>query len=405
MTINLLARFINENNYDVRSTGNGRWIDQKCALDSLCFVADCIVDYVRNGGVQPFTSPAIWKSEYAVANVQHIFGKPDPKKRTTLDEYNKFYRQPMKMLAAAGVLKENGTKKNAIQFSVERIEILEYIALRERNSFEFLYLYIEKTLKDSGLWDSFESFFDEQNAVTFRILKATFTTFCLKYTPIKTAVEANRIFIKVLNPLACRYHKKGTIKGKVSHLIITYDKIMYNQINWRDNYLGKDKNIARGDFIYTPSNDQMYDYRVSRAIKNLRQFNDLYNGSKSEVIDRLSVGAIATHMHHIFPQQHFKEIADYIENLIALTSGQHMQLAHPNGDTSVVDFKYQYTCLIFKTDTIRKNILDNHGEPTIYNFDDFMYVLDIGFSTDYFEYLQLHDFNSVLTGIDKYIPA
>ena len=225
MTSNILQRFLDEHDYDIRKTGNGRWIDQKCALDAVCFVSDCIVDYVQNGGKQPFQSPDIWHSEYAIENVQHLFGKPDPTIRTTLDEYNKFFRQPMKMLAAAGVLREDGVVRNTIQFSIANMDVLEYIALRERNSFEFLCLYIEKTLKDSGLWDSFETFFDLQTKASLQELKTKFSDFCIKYTPINTEVEANRIFIKVLNPLACKLHKKGVEKGRLSRSMITYDKI------------------------------------------------------------------------------------------------------------------------------------------------------------------------------------
>lgn len=399
MNNNLLEKFMNQHNYDIRISGNGRWIDQKCALDAVCFVADCIVDYIRKGGTQPFISPDIWKSEYAITNVQHLFGKPDPLIRTTLDEYNKFFRQPMKMLAAAGVLREEEAG-NAIHFSVENIDVLEYIALRERNSFEFLGLYIEKTLRDSGLWDAFESFFDEQTINSLEVLKIKFSNFCFRYTPINTEIEANRIFIKVLNPLACKYHKKGTIRGRLSPSMITYNKIMYNQTNWRDDAQGKDKNIARGDFNPTPQNNQMYQYRVTRAMKYLRQFNDKYNEGKSEVLDKFSVGEVATHMHHIFPKNEFEEIADYIENLIALTSGQHLQAAHPNGNTRVIDVDYQYTCLIAKTESIRRNIMNNQGEPIIYNFEAFMYVLDVGLRTDYFEALPSCDFNSVITGIE-----
>lgn len=202
MNNNLVSRFLEEHNYDVRISGNGRWIDQKCAFDAVCFVADCIMDYIQNGGSQPFQSPNIWKSEYAITNVQNIFCKPDPLRRTTLDEYNKFFRQPMKMLAAAGVLREDGVVRNAIQFSVANMDILQYIALRERNAFDFLCLYIEKTLRDSGLWDSFETFFDEQTNDALHSLKDTFANFCIRYTPINTAVEASRIFTKVLNPLS-----------------------------------------------------------------------------------------------------------------------------------------------------------------------------------------------------------
>ena len=231
-------------------------------------------------------------------------------------------------------------------------------------------------------------------------LLPTFAAFCIKNTPINTAVEASRIFTKVLNPLACKYHKKGTAKGKISPSMITYDKIIYNQTNWRDDAAGKDKNVARGDFIPVAQTDDEYQYRVSRAIKYLRQFNDKYNDGKSEILDRFSVGEKATHMHHIFPKYRYQEIAEYLENLIALTSGQHLQKAHPNGNTSAIDKDYQYTCLIAKTDSIRKNLMDNHGEPVIYDFADFMYVLDVGFETDYFGALPQYDFGAVLTGIE-----
>lgn len=283
---------------------------------------------------------------------------------------------------------------------VENMDVLEYIALRERNSFEFLCLYIEKTLKDSGLWDSFETFFELQTKESLQELKTKFSDFCIKYTPINTAVEANRIFIKVLNPLACKLHKKGVEKGHLSRSMITYDKIMYNQTNWRDDAVGKDKNVARGDFNPQPKTEQMYQYRISRAMKYLRKFNDDHREGLSEVLDRFSVGEKATHMHHIFPQNEFAEIADYIENLIALTSGQHLQKAHPNGNTQVIDKQYQYTCLIAKTESIRKNIMANKGEPIIYDFAAFMFVLDVGLRTDYFEALPSCDFNSVVTGIE-----
>lgn len=400
MTNNILVKFLNEHNYDIRKTGNGRWIDQKCALDSLCFVSDCIVDYLQNGGVQPFCSTIIWRSSYAINNVQYLFGKPNPTVRNTMDEYNKFFRQPMKMLAAAGVLREDNMNGNAIQFSVVNAEILEYIALRERNAFDFLCFYIEKTLRDSGLWDNFETFFDLQTKNSLNELKLKFSDFCKKYTPINTSVEANRIFIKVLNPLACKLHKKGIEKGYLSKSMITYDKIMYNKTNWRDEAVGKDKNISRRDFNPNPINKQMYNYRVTRAMKYLRKFNDVHRNGISEILDRFSVGEKATHIHHIFPKNEFDEIADYVENLIALTSGQHLQKAHPNGNTQIIDKNYQYICLIAKTESIRKNILENSGEPIIYNFESFMYVLDVGLRTDYFESLTNCDFNSVLTGIE-----
>ena len=47
MNNNLVSRFLDEHNYDVRVSGNGRWIDQKCAFDAVCFVADCILPLMK----------------------------------------------------------------------------------------------------------------------------------------------------------------------------------------------------------------------------------------------------------------------------------------------------------------------------------------------------------------------
>lgn len=399
---NEIKRFIDEQNYDIRLSGNGRWIDQKCALDEVCFVADCIVEYIRNGGKQPFQSPDIWRSEYAIKNVQDIFKKPDPTKDSTIDEYNKFFRQPMKMLAAAGVMKENGKVNNAIQFSVERLDILEFIALRERNAFQFLCLYIEKTLKDSELWDYFNDFFNNETTDKLGILKQRFADFSITYTKINTEREANRIFIKVLNPLSCKYNKKGIIRGRLSTDIITLDQIMYNKKNWRDEYSGKSKNIARSEYMITPTDESLYNYRVQKAINNLKRFNELYNESKSELFDERYDGIKATYMHHIFPRSSYPQIADFLENIIALTSEQHYTYAHPNGNTHKIDKDYQYLCLVAKTENIRKNILDNKGEPIIYNFDCLKYVLNTGFKTEDFEEILPYDFNSILNKIDEH---
>ena len=401
MTNDVVKDFINEHTYDIRATGNGRWIDQKCTMDVVCFVADCIVDYIQNGGQQPFQSPDIWRSSYAVQSVQDFFGKPDPMNYSAHDEFNKFFRQPMKMLAAAGVLKENGRKNNTIQFSVENMEILEYIALREKNAYNFLCEYIEKTLKDSGLWGSFERFFEAQDDVEYQNVKDRFTEFSIRYTKINTTVESFRIFTKVLNILACKYRKKGTERGHLSRSFITFDKIMYNQVNWRDELSGKEKNVARRDYIPAPAEDNgYYKYRVNRAIKKLRQFNDKYNRSRSEVTDTMAIGTAATHIHHIFPRSDFEEIADYIENLIALTSGQHLQKAHPEGNTQVIDRDFQYLCLICKTESIKNNILGTQGAPVIYSFECFAYVLAVGLRKPVFEDLPENDFEAILNQIE-----
>ena len=37
-----IQNFLDKHDYDIRKTHNGRWIDQKCTMDVVCLVSDCI---------------------------------------------------------------------------------------------------------------------------------------------------------------------------------------------------------------------------------------------------------------------------------------------------------------------------------------------------------------------------
>ena len=82
--------------------------------------------------------------------------------------------------------------------------------------------------------------------------------------------------------------------GKRSHIkdIITQDMIMYNQRNWRDILSEKPKDMTRIEYEITlpkPSEDCMTTYRINRAKKNLRRFNDQYrNGRRKFMMKGIS---------------------------------------------------------------------------------------------------------------------
>ena len=234
-------------------------------------------------------------------NVQQIFSKPNPNEKAS-NEYDKYFGQPIKLLDAAGVI--HGDKEgNRYIYSIIDYEILEYISFRERNSYNFLCLYIEKVLKDSGIYRLFEYFFRLQNKSSFKDLKDGYTKFTIQNTPINGSTECGRIFTKVLNPLACKYKKCGTERGHLSKDIITQDMILYNQRNWRDILSEKPKDMTRIEYEITlpkPSEDYMTTYRINRAKKNLRRFNDQYRNGKTEVYDERHIKDPATQMHHIF---------------------------------------------------------------------------------------------------------
>lgn len=398
-----IQRFLDEHDYDVRKTHNGRWIDQKCTMDVVCLVSDCIVEYTSNKPDKTFTVNDIWYSDYTVENVQQIFSKPDPTEKAS-NEYDKYFGQPIKLLDAAGII--HGEKSGrGYTYSIVNQELLEYISFRERNSYNFLCLYIEKVLKDSGIYRMFEYFFRLQDKNSFKELKDAYMSFTIQNTPINGATECGRIFTKVLNPLACKYKKCGTERGHLSKDIITQDMIMYNQRNWRDILSEKPKDMTRGDYEVTlpkPDDDYMTTYRINRAKRNLRRFNDLYRNGKTELFDERHIMDPATQIHHIFPSNEFPMIADYLENLIALTPTQHYSYAHPNNNTQYVDKDYQYLCLIAKTGAIRDNLIGNTDKPIIYDFYLYQNVLNTGLNTEEFFEVQEMDFNGLLNRLEKY---
>ena len=395
MTEKLLSEFLNKQTFDIRKTGNGRWIDQKCTPDEVSFVAECVVAFLRENGDKSFHSPEIWKSDYAVKKVQAFFGKPDPLDDSTLDEYNKFFRQPLKMLSAAGILRER-KDGSALLFKVVAPDVLNYLARTDWNAYEFLHLYIEKTLRDSGIWDAFETFFELQTNDSFQEMKDNFKEFCFHHTPIKNVNEARRIFAKVLNPLALYYKKRGTVGGRCSPVTMTFDALRYNRENWRD--AGKEKNVSRRDRAKAGKNHRD-SYFPGKAMAEVREFNRVFNGGRSEVLGPQSSG-VATQMHHIFPRNEFPDISAFVENIIPLTASQHYSLAHPGNKTSVIDKDFQHSCLLTRNDTIKQNVLNHYGPPGFYSFSKFAFVLDTGFATDYFENLPENDFTAIRDGID-----
>lgn len=236
-----IQAFLNQHNYDVRKSGDARWIDQKCTHDVLCIIADCIQEFIQDDLEKSFTVTDIWKSDYTKENVIDIFSKPSTDNNNAENEYDKFFSQPIKLLAYSQILKAQ-KKGQRYYYQVANLELLQYIALRDRNALNFLILYITKVLQDSELYGVFNEFFNEQSNDLFHQLKNAFTDFTIKHTKINGKTECGRIFTKVLNPLAFKMKKKGTIKGSLSKNPITMNDLQYNRINWRDELSGK-KNL------------------------------------------------------------------------------------------------------------------------------------------------------------------
>ena len=406
LTQQSIRDFLAQSDYDIRESGNGRWIDQKCTPDVVCAVADFICNYVADDpspGSCPFTSKEIWHSEYASQYVEAVFKKPATKNKNAKHEYDKFFQQPMELLAYANVLGKQKIKgKN--YYWVKQINILEYIALRERNALTFLKLYIEKVLHDSELSQDFDRFFQAPSKSSYRAIKSTFYAFTIQYTKINKDLECGRIFTKVIYPLAYFYNTCGTDRGNLSKAPITYDMLMYNRPNFRDIYADKPKGVTRKEYAATHPieiNEDYYRYQSNKATRFLRIFNDQTRNGQTEHLEPAHLLDKATHMHHIFPKSLYPEISFYLENIIALTPTQHLNYAHPNGRTQEINEQYQHLLLLSKADRIRENLSSANVEH-IYEFSNLLFVLSTGFEEDTPLSIADMDFYAVVNAINRH---
>lgn len=363
--------YFNQFDFDIRKSHDARYVDQKCTPDVICFLADCILNI--SSSKPTFTANDIWQSQYFKHNCRVVFNKPYADDERAKNEYNKWFSQPLKLFHTAGILNADFSTRPT-SYSIKNEELLDYISRRERNSYNFLYCFFSKVLKDSGFWKYFEEYLqnvgsDQSGAKTelygryYRLISGN--------TPSQSKLDINRMFHKVLNVLAAEHCVPGS-SGKEPRM---FSDLMYNRKNWRD--LNKEKSVTRQEAaeVHIDEQQEAYNaYYVQKAIALIRKIH-----SESEVHDSWSNGP-ATQVHHIFPKSQFPQIAHYVENLILLTATQHNTKAHPRNNTQIVDKDYQLVCLLAKSDTIEKSLREV-GER-YYRKESFVYVINTGLSCD-----------------------
>lgn len=374
--INFIQDFIKRQNLDIRVSKNGRFTDQKCIPDVLCAVAECVLAYIDGDNTKGFTKDDIWHSDYANELITESFSKPDVESDSTTSEYDKFFAQPLKLFAAANVLVE--TKQcRTNYYKIKELNILEYVAQREKNALDFLYVYLDKVMTDTGCIHLFNDFFTMQDKDSFFKLCEGLDYLYHTYTPITGQYEPSRIYNKIINIFAFKKRKLGSVKGRVSKYPITIDELRYNRVNWRD--VDKSKGMSRQEFaqqssISISNNKGYYERAVTKAkefVHSIEKYSEVHPYP----------AYIATEAHHIFMKSEFPSIADCAENIIALTGTEHYSYAHPNRNTQRTDPNYQMVCLLSKLDSIERNF-QNGGND--YSLADFVMVLNIGLKTEQF---------------------
>ncbi|MFZ8199359.1 hypothetical protein [Alteromonas portus] len=353
---------------DLRITQNGRFMDQKCTPDILFSISDVLLDMFYSGR-STFTIQELMHSPELNEVMVEQFKKPSVDNPNTRSEYDKISSQPVKMLTQAGILREVGKRKNAKVYNIANFELLKFISTNDRNALKFLVLYLNNVIEQSGLQPLFENFFSNPTKVTYNILKDGFCSFIIKNTKINGLTETRRIFSKVLNPLAFSKSTYGTRDGRISTSPIQHHELFYNRPNFRD--LNKPKDITRQEFLERVPEDTTTEiFFIRKALQKVRN----YHNSLSE-IDRFKK-LEASHVHHIFPKHEFPELADTFENLIVITPGQHLNYAHPNGNTHRISKSYQLVAILAKLDSIERSVFQEND--AFYDLTSFIDTVNIG---------------------------
>jgi hypothetical protein len=373
MAVNVDAFLSKYNDFDIRERGDARFVDQKCTPDIVSFIADCILN--TRCANRAFTVKDLWQTQYFIENTRVAFHKPYANNESAQNEYNKVLCQPLKLLAYAHILNVDNTKRTLV-FEVNDLEMLEYVASREHNTYNFLLKFFTKVVTDSGIMRYFDEYEEACKRCGFHspsvkhakaLLYERYNRFISANTPTKSVLDTTRMLHKVLNVFA--YTRM--IPGSDSKML-DWNDLMYNKVNWRDK--NKDKTLTREEAAALETeiiNTNFFiDYQVAKAIRNIKK----QQGDVSEVRDELAQG-IATVVHHIFPKSEHPELATYYENLILLTSSQHYQKAHPRNNTHLVNRDYQLTCLMAKSRTIENSISEG---DTFYKKESFVYVINNG---------------------------
>lgn len=366
---NEISKFFNQYDFDIRKSKDARFVDQKCTPDIVCFIADCVLNMVATKPV--FVINDIWGSQYFIHNCRVIFNKPWANDKKAYNEYNKVMSQPLKLLAYAKILNIKKVGRS-LTFTINNENILDYISLKDRNAYNFLYLYFIKVLTDSGFVKHLEAYRDNINDLNEArgTLYNKYFLFISGNTPTKSKLDIRRMFHKILNV----YASQQNIPGSKGTFPATYSDTMYNKKNWRD--LDKNKSLTRKEANSErdiEKIDYINKYYVQKSIAKIRKIH-----TESEVKDQWGIGE-ATQVHHIFSRSKFPNIAHYIENLILLTATQHNTKAHPGNKTQQIDREYQLTCLLAKSDSIENSI--SKGEH-YYRKECFIHIINTGLVQD-----------------------
>lgn len=368
----------------------GLHYEQKTTPDLIWCVALVICEITKQNRNSVFSDKEIRNSQLYNELMQDYFSKAP--QHLAGSEYNKLSSYQLGLLVYAGVLEEVGGSPK--KYRISQPDIIEYISGNDLHASRFLTEYTEKFLLDNDLILSFEIYENNPNQTNYLAIKDKYWEWAKANTNIRGTDRKHtyRVVNKIFNVYCYKHRIPGEERSKISDGPCPYSLLIYNRKNFRDEAMPS--GMTRREYVEKVllDIDTQGVVCVAQIQKAKADIKRKYRG-ESEIQDP-KYGFIpngGVHIHHILPQSSYSHFARYRENLIALTPGQHLSLAHPQTNTQRINADFQRICLEKKFEHIKESLAQ--GED-FYVLSKFIEVLNSALSLTISESADISEINT-----------
>ena len=359
----------------LKTPNTGVHYEQKITPDLIWCVSHVVLNLVENDQGRVFTDKNIRESLVFNSLMRDYFSKAP--QESAENEYNKVSSYQLGILAFAGILDQVAERPK--KYQVNHMEALKFIAVNDFNASSFLCEYTEKFINDNRLSEIFENYRQNPNQDNYLKAKEAYWNWAKTHTAVKGDDRRHtyRVFNKLFNVFCYKNRLPGEDASNITSGPCPYSFLIYNRTNFRD------KDMPSG------MTRQQYQEEVILKIEQggvvetlLQKVKDLVkarHGNDSEIKD-LALNYAANsgvHVHHILPRYSYPQYSLSKENLISLTPGQHLSLAHVEANTRTINPEFQRTCLKKKFEHIKTSVEANDG---FYDLKEFIKILNTCFN-------------------------
>ena len=359
----------------LKTPNMGVHYEQKITPDLIWCVSHVVLNLIGNDQSRVFTDKDIRESLVFNSLMRDYFSKAP--QENAENEYNKVSSYQLGVLAFAGILDQVAERPK--KYQVNNMEALKFIAVNDFNASSFLCEYTEKFISDNGLSDVFENYRQNPNQDNYLKAKESYWNWAKTHTAVKGDDRRHtyRVFNKLFNVFCYKNRLPGEDASNITSGPCPYSFLIYNRTNFRDKDMPS--GMTRQQYQEEVLSEIEQGGVVETLLQKVKDLVKVRHGNDSE-IKELTFNYVANsgvHVHHILPRHSYPQYSLSKENLISLTPGQHLSLAHVEANTRTINPEFQSACLKKKFEHIKTSVEASDG---FYYLKEFIKILNTCFN-------------------------